>query len=332
MLTEYKSLLPSSIYTLIAKLSASVQERMQELRVRENRPLELVFPEGYGFVSLDGNLVNDANKAYLVTHEDCHQLLDLITEHSLYSFEEELKRGFITVKGGHRIGLSGRTVLHQGEVRQIKYISGFNFRFAKEIKGAGGIVLPFIWDAAANNVHHTLVISPPQKGKTTLLRDIIRMLSQGEYQPGQSRQSGLKVGVVDERSELAACYQGVPRFDLGPRTDVMDGCPKAEGMMMMIRSMSPEVLAADEIGRAEDALAIEEAVHAGIRVIASAHGYGLEDISRRPMLKRIIEQDIFSRYIILDASGPAGTIKGVYGPGGRQLELEALTKVRGLYD
>ncbi len=332
MLTPFKGLLPSGIYALLAALPDKVHKQMQELRIRENRPLELVLPSDYGFVSMHGNLVTDTDKAYYATHADCLQLLDLITEHSLYSFEEELKQGFITVAGGHRVGLSGRTVLERGEVKQIKHVTGFNFRFAKEIKGIAGKVLPFVWDQRSQTVHHTLVISPPQKGKTTLLRDMIRMLSRGDYQPGGSVKGGLKVGVVDERSELAACYQGVPKFDLGPRTDVMDGCPKAEGMMMMVRSMSPDVLVADEIGRSEDAAAIEEAVHAGIRVIASAHGYSFEDVTKRPMLQRLAEQHLFTRYIVLAAEGLTGTIEGVYGPDGKRLELKALTKVRGLYD
>ncbi len=122
------------------------------------------------------------------------------------------------------------------------------------------------------SIHHTLIISPPQQGKTTLIRDLARLISRGEWGANNVSTSGKKVGVVDERSELAACVKGVPRFDLGPRTDVMDGCPKAEGMMMMIRSLSPDVLIVDEIGRPEDADAIHEAVHTGIRVVATAHG------------------------------------------------------------
>ena len=163
----------------------------------------------------------------------------------------------------------------------------------------------YLIDDAHNTIHHSLIISPPQCGKTTLLRDLARMLSEGSWAAPQSavrRSKGLKVGIVDERSEIAASHAGLPTFDVGPRTDVLDACPKAEGMMMMIRSLSPHVLIVDEIGRKEDAEAIVEAMHAGIRVIATAHGKNMEELSQRPDLRPLMEAQLFARYIVLEGT------------------------------
>jgi stage III sporulation protein AA len=291
-------LLPPAVRAAVSQLPPAVAAKVEELRIREGRPLEAVYDGTYAFIRPDGRTDRPAEEAYRATREDCGLLLELLTRHSVYSFEEELKRGFITVEGGHRVGLSGRTVLEDGQVKLIRDVSGFNLRIAREIRDCSRKVLPQLLDETERTVHHTLIISPPGHGKTTLLRDLIRSISAGQW-PGTGYGGGRKVGVVDERSELAACVRGVPRFDLGPRTDVMDGCPKAEGMLMMIRSMSPEVLAVDEIGRPEDARAVHEAVHAGIRVLATAHGSSREDALRRPALKELAGEGIFSRYIVL---------------------------------
>lgn len=305
MLDSILPLLPYKLRDIMAKLPKDVQARVEEIRVRELRPLEITFDDSYAFISDTGQTLHEEAKAYRPSHDDCAALLELLTNHSVYSFEEELRRGYITIAGGHRVGLSGRTVLEQGHVKHIRDVSSFNIRIARDIQGVGKPILPYLIDPEVRSVFHTLVISPPQQGKTTLVRDLARLISRGEMSL-QGRMSssnssyGRKVGVVDERSELAACVKGVPRFDLGPRTDVMDGCPKAEGMMMMIRSLSPEVIIVDEIGRPEDAAAIHEALHAGIRIIATAHGADYSDVRMRPVLKELMEEGVFSRYVVLD--------------------------------
>ncbi|BFT71304.1 stage III sporulation protein AA [Paenibacillus sp. P36] len=292
-------ILPQTLRILLSSLPPDVQASVEEIRVRESRPFELIWGDGYAFVDERGQLVTGEDRAYKPTRQDCLTLLEMLTNHSMYTHEEELRRGYITIAGGHRVGLAGRTVLDQGDVKQIRDVSSFNIRIAREIQGLGRQVLPHLFDPIRRSVHHTLVISPPQQGKTTLVRDVARLISRGEWGVNSLGTTGKKVGVVDERSELAACVRGVPRFDLGPRTDVMDGCPKAEGMMMMIRSLSPDVLVVDEIGRPEDAGAIHEAVHTGIRVVATAHGADYEDVRMRPVLKQLLEEGVFTRYVIL---------------------------------
>ncbi|MDR6549345.1 stage III sporulation protein AA [Paenibacillus qinlingensis] len=299
MLASISHLLPQNIRFMLSELPPNVQASVEEIRVRELRPLEISWADRYAFVSERGQMITQEALAYKPTRQDCLTLLEMLTNHSLYTFEEELRRGYITVSGGHRVGLAGRTILDQGQVKQIRDVSSFNIRIAREIQGVGQEILPQLVDQNMGNIHHTLIISPPQQGKTTLLRDLARLISRGEWGVRNSSLSGKKVGIVDERSELAACVKGVPRFDLGPRTDVLDGCPKAEGMMMMIRSLSPEVLIVDEIGRSEDADAIHEALHTGIRVLATAHGANYEDIRRRPVLRQLMEEGVFMKYVIL---------------------------------
>jgi stage III sporulation protein AA len=331
MLESVFAILPASLNRLMRNLPASILLPLEEIRVREGRPLEIVYRNGYGFVSADGSVLEQPHKAYMATQDDCLKLLDLLTNHSKYALEEQLKRGYITVRGGHRVGFAGRTVVEQGQVKQVKDISSFNIRIAKEVIDAGVILLPHLLDFAFRTVHHTLIISPPQQGKTTIVRDIARLISYGSWPTSGAGWKGLKVGIVDERSELAACVRGVPRFDLGPRTDVLDNCPKAEGMMMMIRSMSPEVLVVDEIGSAEDAAAIQEALHAGIRVIATAHGRDIEDVKQRPLLRSMIANQVFNRYVVLGNSQGKGTIEHVYDASGKRIEVLMLHKRAGAH-
>lgn len=299
MTDSIHDLLPPGVKSVLSKLPAEITLRLEEIRIREGRPLEILYGGKHGFPDSHGRLAASPVQAYVPGREECTRLLDLLTRHSLYSYEEELRRGYITVAGGHRIGLAGRAILEGGKVKLLKDVTSFNIRYARQVKGCGTKVLPLLLDRESDTIHHTLVLSPPQQGKTTLIRDLVRLLSEGTRElPG-----GRKVGVVDERSEIAACVRGVPTFDLGPRTDVLDGCPKAEGMMMMIRSMSPEILVVDEIGTVQDAEAVWEAMNAGIRVIATAHGRDLAEGSGRPALRRLLQEGIFTRLVQLSRQG-----------------------------
>ncbi|WNQ09404.1 stage III sporulation protein AA [Paenibacillus aurantius] len=317
------TVLPSSLKTIAARLPRVILSQLEEIRIRERRPLEIQYGGRSGFVSREGEIVPTEAEAYLPTREDCARLIDLLTHHSLYSFEEELRRGYITIAGGHRVGLSGRTVLEGGRVKLLRDIAGFNLRVAREVTGCAADVLPYLIDPDGATLHHTLVVSPPQQGKTTLIRDLARLVSSG-WGPLPGR----KVGIVDERSEIAACVRGVPHFNVGPRTDVLDSCPKAEGLMMMIRSLSPEVLMADEIGKPEDAEAIREARHAGIRVVATAHGKDLEDVKERPVLRSLCREGVFPRIVVLSKRG--GRFESaVYDLSGRRLDENRVRPARG---
>lgn len=283
-------------------------DKLYEIRMRVGRPLFLIYEGGECFLRQPGRSGNGV--PYLVTKEDLRETLEYLSGYSMYAYEEELRQGFLSIQGGHRVGVTGKVILEGSRVQGMKYISCINIRLSHQIKGCATPVLPLI--QKRSHVYHTLIVSPPRCGKTTLLRDMIRQISNG-----WGGIPGCNVGVVDERSELAGCYHGVPQNDLGMRTDVLDGCPKAEGMMMLVRSMSPRVVAVDELGREADFQAVEAVVNCGCRLLATVHGNSLEDLWRKPSLGKLMEQQIFERYIFLNCRGQAGTIQSVLDREGR---------------
>ncbi|MEO2074399.1 MAG: stage III sporulation protein AA [Bacillus sp. (in: firmicutes)] len=293
--------LPKNIADLISQIPPDQKDDLEEIRIRINRPIEITLKGAPRFLS------------YIIQPEDAFHLMNKISHFSIYTLEEELKRGYITVSGGHRIGLAGKVILEEGKVKAIRDIASFNIRIAREKVGIAESIVPFLFQGSWM---HSMIIGPPQTGKTTMLRDLARIISSGDQ---LNHIAASKVGIVDERSEIAGCVNGVPQLTFGHRLDVLDACPKAEGMMMMIRSMSPDVLIVDEIGRKEDAEAIQEAIHAGIRLIMTTHGTSLEEIRKRPSLRDIIDQGIFQRFIVLSrASGP-GTITHILDSTGKEL-------------
>ncbi|UOE95914.1 stage III sporulation protein AA [Alkalihalobacillus sp. LMS39] len=299
---EVYVVLPESLRSVIRQFPFSLHEQIEEIRVRIHRPLEIIAAGKPYYPERNGT-------SYIVTREDAKHLLNQLSQYSLYAFEEELKQGYITIRGGHRVGLAGKVIVENGQVKALKEISSYNIRIAKQKIGVAQRLIPHIYDGGWLN---TLLIGPPQTGKTTMLRDIARLISYG------SKKANIppsKVGIVDERSEIAACVHGIPQHDLGSRVDVLDGCPKADGMMMLIRSMSPDVLIVDEIGRKEDAVAIHEAVNAGVQLITTIHGFDMEDIEHRPIVKELLEMKVFDRCIELAKGERAGTIKRIRNSG-----------------
>ncbi len=216
--------------------------------------------------------------------------------------------GYITVKGGHRVGITGNSVVEKGKVVNINYIYSLNFRIAKQIIGCSTKILKYVLDIEKNSVFNTLIVSSPGAGKTTLLRDLLRKLSDGME---QIKFKGITVGLVDERGEIAAMHKGVVQNEIGKRTDILDNVPKAVGMKMLIRSMSPKVISADEIGSKEDVEAINYAVCSGVKGIFTAHGGSLEEIKLNPAIKELIDRCIFERIIFLKSTG-RGEVDKVY--------------------
>ena len=280
-------------------------ERLQELRLRMNEPFIIRYDGKEYFVAENGSLTKEYEDAYEINAADIKETLEYISSFSLYAYEDEIRQGFITVQGGHRIGLAGKVVLEQGRVKSVKHISFINIRMSHEKKGCGTEIMPYIYEG--NQICHTLIISPPGCGKTTLLRDIVRMISDGF-----KNHPGVSVGVVDERSEIGACYRGIPQNDVGIRTDILDCCPKAEGMLMLIRSMSPAVIAVDEIGKREDIDALAYVMNCGCQMLATVHGASVDDVKNKPILRKLVEEKLFKRFIVLSGKEIPGTIESIF--------------------
>ncbi|QSZ26517.1 stage III sporulation protein AA [Aceticella autotrophica] len=304
---ELLNSLPCNVRNIVKRLSKNVVQKMEEIRLRVNNPLMIHMDNEEKFVSSSGEIADMFEDSYIVTQEDCEKAIQLISKSSIYAFEEEIKNGFITLKGGYRVGICGKCVLEKGEIKTIKNISGYNYRIMRELIGISDEIMKYIL-FSPDIVYNTLIISPPQCGKTTLLRDIARNISNGIP---QMNYKGHNIAIVDERSEIAACYNGIPQNDVGYRTDVLDCCPKDTGIIMLIRSMSPDVLITDEIGKIEDIKAIHEALNAGVKIITTIHGYNINDIMRKEYIKELITEKEFNRYIVLSNRFGAGTIETI---------------------
>lgn len=306
--SQILNVLPHSVRILMQKEQLQY-ECLQEVRLRVDKPLLLIYR---GEELIPGTRWGGP---YMVTKEDVREMLEYISNYSLYAYEQEMKQGFITIEGGHRAGMAGQAILENGRVKNLRYISSINLRMSHEVIGCADIVFPYV--TTNHRLYHTLIVSPPRCGKTTLLRDMIRQISDGNPWI-----RGSTVGVADERSEIGGCFMGVPQNRLGIRTDVLDGCPKAEGMMMLIRSMGPEVIAVDEIGTAEDVHAIEYAMHCGCRLLATVHADSMEELQRKPLLDRMVSEKYFDRYILLENTKHIGQVEGIFDSRGSLLYTE----------
>lgn len=281
--SQAAALLPWELRKGAERLTEGDKSRAEELRLRAGRPPTAVLPEGE--ITLPG--CGDR----IVTGEDLRTVLEVATQASAHAVLDRVRDGFVTVRGGHRVGLCGSAVCENGLIRTMGTLSSLSIRVAREVPGAAAGVRPLLRGGG------TVILSPPGGGKTTFLRDLIRRLSDGvEGLP-------LRVGVADERGELAAMYDGLPMNDLGAHTDVLDGCPKAAALVMLLRAMNPQVLAADEVAGAEDAAALEEAAGCGVALLCTAHAAGPEDLLRRPVFRRLVRRGVLSQAVVLTGRG-----------------------------
>lgn len=253
---------------------------LEEIRIRVGQPLELRCRGDSVFLKEQ------------MTAQDLEEMLTFISQYSIYAYEEEIRQGFVTIEGGHRIGFAGQVRIEDGVIRHMVNIRFLNIRVAREQKDCAREMISWLYDG--EEVLNTLLISLPGIGKTTYLRDCIRLLSNGT-----AGKKGRKVCVIDERSEIAACHMGMPQNDLGIRTDVLDGCPKKNGMLMALRSMSPEILAVDELGDEEDARALEQVLLTGCRVVGTIHGNDIFYLLQREAVHQMHRKKLFQRYILL---------------------------------
>ncbi|MFA5577002.1 MAG: stage III sporulation protein AA [Tissierellaceae bacterium] len=298
---------------ILSNIPVDYQGKIEEIRLRRGRPLMISYDGKDYLVSKGGEISSDMTKAFILADNHIQSSFQIISNYSPYAYLEEISRGYITIRGGHRVGIGGRVIYGNRGIENIGNISSLNIRIAREVLGVSNKLIPHLIDRTGYFIN-TLIISPPQCGKTTLLRDIIRNLSDGHY-----HKQGYKISVIDERSELAGMYNGLAQNQIGIRTDVLDACLKSDGIIMAIRSLSPDIIAVDEIGGERDIDAINEALRAGIRLIATIHGDDLREVRGKPSMRALFQDKIFGRYIILDRSKGVGSIRDILDGSGNSI-------------
>ena len=278
---------PNKLYQIFLNLfqeNSKIINELQEIRLRADRPIILKLRE------------KDIILQYNISQSELLVIMERLCENSIYAYKNQICEGFITVKGGHRIGLTGSCVIENGKIINVKHISSLNFRIAREVLNCSTRVLREVIDIENKSIYNTILVAPPGKGKTTMLRDIIRRLSNGI---DEINFKGKTCGVVDERGEIAAMYKGIPQNDVGIRTDIIENVEKNQGIHMLIRTMAPEIIACDEIGSKEDVEAIHYALYSGVKGIFTMHGKNIEDIKNNKQIYELVENREIQKVIFL---------------------------------
>ena len=278
---------PINIYNILKNIfedNKIIRENIEEIRIRVQKPIILK-------LRYEDIILN-----HIVEQKEILQTLEKLCENSIYAYKNQICEGYITVRGGHRIGITGTVVEEQGKIINLKYVTSLNFRIARQVLNCSNKIINEVIDVENHTIFNTLIVAPPGKGKTTILRDLVRRVSNGM---DNINFKGKTCGLVDERGELAAMYKGIPQNDVGMRTDVVENVSKYQGMKILIRTMAPEIIACDEIGTKEDVLAIKEAMTAGIKGIFTIHGRNMEDLKNNKNIYPLIEDKEIEKIIFL---------------------------------
>lgn len=262
-------------------------KQVQEIRLRVNQPVRVLMGD-------------EIKMPFIYCEKDMEEIFRYLCNDSVYAYENERTQGYITLSGGHRVGITGELTVIEGGNYIAKYVRYINIRIAHEHKKNGKAVIEHLYDNELKRPLNTLIVSPPGIGKTSLLRDIVRLFSNGN-----SFAAGCNVGVVDERGEIAGAYKGSASLDCGERTDIITGGGKLKGISILVRAFAPKVIAIDEIGNSLDAEAIFYAGISGCNIIATVHGRDISDIEKKNEIKKLLKQKIFDRIIVLSKQNGA---------------------------
>ena len=276
---------PGFLKTALLKVDYEILTKLEEIRIRAGQPIFLLTGNEEYMLSENGITVS-VQLAETPDIERVHELVLKITENSLYAYMDEMKNGFVTLKGGHRVGVCGTAVCNGEIFLNISEINSLNIRVARELKGISNKLVPYIME---DGIKNTLIVSPPGVGKTTYLRDLTRNIS--------NLTKHINITLIDERSEVAAVYEGLASNDVGMRTDILNGFKKSDGIIHAIRSMAPSVIAVDEIGSDDDIKAINYAALSGVKIISTAHASNLFELKEKGILKH------FDLLIVLKKTG-----------------------------
>ncbi|MDR1565182.1 MAG: stage III sporulation protein AA [Oscillospiraceae bacterium] len=297
-----KTLSPK-IRAMLMAVPTEIRARTQEIRLRTNSPLSINTGKETYFIQNKNMLFKTPLMGVdCLSREDIEECFLGLCEYSVYSHQEDIKNGFITIKGGHRAGICGTAVTAEGKVVGVRNVSSINLRIARQINGAAEAICKEVF---FNGLSGLLIAGAPSSGKTTILRDMARQLS------GGCLGEPLRVAVVDERGELAGVYRGSSANNLGYCCDILNGYPKSEGIMQAVRSLSPDVILCDEIGSKEDIEAIEMGVNSGVSFIASIHAASLKELARKIQIKRLLETGAFPKIVLLGGRDNPGEINKI---------------------
>ena len=290
--------LPQSWGEILHFLPRSVKERATEIRFRTGRPVSITAgAKNYYITKLSALTENPDSHCLSIDKRGMEELVLHLCGYSLHSHQDDLVQGFVTLKGGHRAGLCGTAVTRKNELCSVKQASSVNLRIAREMKGCAQ---EFVRRVFADGLHNVLVAGSPASGKTTLIRDAVRLLSKSN-----------QIAVVDERSEIAASAYGEPQNDVGVLTDILDGYPKAQGILAAIRSLSPDLIVCDEIGSAEDVAAVETGTNSGIHILATVHAASFEELMRKRPIQELVESGAIDSIVFLKSRQNPGKIERI---------------------